>query len=62
MGRPLQIERAIAVRNMFAAGKTYKEIMTALGISDLKTLWRYKKKYSDTDIEKHRKIAEMSNA
>lgn len=62
MGRPIRVDRALAVRRMFAEGKTYKDIMTHLGISDLKTLWRYKKKYTDEQLEEHRKIAEISNA
>lgn len=60
-GRPVKIERLLRVRQLIADGKSYGFIKKELGITDTKTLWRYKN-YPDEKLKKQLEYANIPKA
>lgn len=61
MGRPANTDLILKVRSLFAEGKTYGFIMKELGITDTKTIYRYRI-YPQEKIEKQLECAEKLRA
>ena len=60
-GRPLNTERLLKVRELIADGKSYGFIKKELGITDTKTLWRYKN-YPEEKLKKQLEYAKIPKA
>ena len=61
MGRPANTDLILKVRSLFAEGKTYGFIMKELGITDTKTIYRYRI-YPQEKIDKQLECAEKMKA
>ena len=61
MGRPANTDLIMKVRSLFAEGKTYGYIMKELGITDTKTIYRYRI-YPQEKIEKQLECAAKQKA